>query len=253
MFETLLILGVACVVAAVVGGGLKVTGIEIPLVDSAARQVLLAAVGVAIIAGDVAFVGRDADSPGNDGPGDERPTLTLSRNSGPPGTSLRVGGAGFARGEPVRVEFRALLIGDLEADARGRSAGETVVTPSKWPFDGEYEISASGQESGRRAEAPFSVPAAKVRLTKKQGPPGTGLRVKASGFAVGEEVEILLGAEPIADAEANGEGEVSKRIEIPPDTLGGEQFEGLRQSFTFPIIVEGQTSRRVARKGFRVT
>jgi hypothetical protein len=60
LFLTLLLLGLACVIAAVVGGGLQLTGIVIlPVVSSPARQILLAVVGLAIVAADVAFVGPD--------------------------------------------------------------------------------------------------------------------------------------------------------------------------------------------------
>ena len=51
LFATLLVIGVVCVIAAVVGGGLSVKGVEIPVVSSSRRQGLLAAVGVAVILG----------------------------------------------------------------------------------------------------------------------------------------------------------------------------------------------------------
>lgn len=47
--DKLLMLGVVCVVAAIVGGGLKALGAELPLVKSLRRQVLLGAFGVFLI------------------------------------------------------------------------------------------------------------------------------------------------------------------------------------------------------------
>jgi len=62
MFQTLLLLGIACVIAAVVGGGLQIAGVGgLPVVDSVARQVLLAVVGVVIIVGDIVFIGPEDD------------------------------------------------------------------------------------------------------------------------------------------------------------------------------------------------
>ena len=62
MFETLLLVGIACVIAAVVGGGVKLFNLETPEIRSLWRQAGLATVGLAIIAGDVAFDDR-ATSP----------------------------------------------------------------------------------------------------------------------------------------------------------------------------------------------
>jgi hypothetical protein len=50
MKTQLLLAGVACVVAAVVGGGLKLLGAEIPLISSTRRQLVLAVIGVALLA-----------------------------------------------------------------------------------------------------------------------------------------------------------------------------------------------------------
>jgi hypothetical protein len=45
-------LGLICVVTAVVGGGVKLVGSELPIITSFVRQVLLAVVGVSLIAWD---------------------------------------------------------------------------------------------------------------------------------------------------------------------------------------------------------
>ena len=48
MDNTLLGVGIACVIAAIVGGGLKAFGLEIPLVNSVKRQTLLGLLGVVL-------------------------------------------------------------------------------------------------------------------------------------------------------------------------------------------------------------
>ncbi len=63
--KELVFLGAACVVAAVIGGGLKWAGMEIPVLQSAKRQVLLAVVGCLLIAGGVAPNVRRADATSN--------------------------------------------------------------------------------------------------------------------------------------------------------------------------------------------
>jgi hypothetical protein len=42
-------LGIVCVIAAVVGGGLKAFGTELPIIGSVARQFLLATIGAGLI------------------------------------------------------------------------------------------------------------------------------------------------------------------------------------------------------------
>lgn len=49
MEATVLLLGLACIIAAVVGGGLKLAKVEIPLVSSTVRQAILALVGVLLV------------------------------------------------------------------------------------------------------------------------------------------------------------------------------------------------------------
>jgi hypothetical protein len=54
MENTLLGVGIACVIAAIVGGGLKAFGMEIPLVNSNKRQLLLSLFGLVLIAVSIA-------------------------------------------------------------------------------------------------------------------------------------------------------------------------------------------------------
>jgi hypothetical protein len=49
METTLNLTGIACIVAAIVGGGFKAFGIEIPMISSSTRQIILAALGLILI------------------------------------------------------------------------------------------------------------------------------------------------------------------------------------------------------------
>lgn len=84
MSETLIVIGLACVIGAAVGGGLKLKGVEIPVISSLPRQALLAGIGVAVIVGAFAF-GREGATNG---------APTDSRTTGPPGRSSRAGRPG---------------------------------------------------------------------------------------------------------------------------------------------------------------
>lgn len=55
MDTTLLLLGIACIVAAIVGGGLRAVGFEFPLLKSLPRQIILAVLGVILIIASRSF------------------------------------------------------------------------------------------------------------------------------------------------------------------------------------------------------
>jgi len=58
MDNVFLVAGIACLIAAVVGGGLKAFGIEIPILKSGARQFVLGALGLMLILAGI-FVNSD--------------------------------------------------------------------------------------------------------------------------------------------------------------------------------------------------
>jgi hypothetical protein len=49
MTNTLLTVGLVCIIAAIIGGGLKAFGIEIPVFQSTKRQILLGALGLILL------------------------------------------------------------------------------------------------------------------------------------------------------------------------------------------------------------
>ncbi len=63
MQNTLLTAGIACIVGAIVGGGLKAFGIELPLLSSISRQLILAFVGTIFLIGS-AFAAPQGSQPG---------------------------------------------------------------------------------------------------------------------------------------------------------------------------------------------
>lgn len=84
MQHTFLITGLACLMAAIVGGGLKAFGIEIPLLNSRIRQTILGLLGIVLIAaGFVLYPALPIDS-GNSNQSTKQqvPTPPLSRDRG---------------------------------------------------------------------------------------------------------------------------------------------------------------------------
>lgn len=158
------------VVAAIVGGGLTLTHIgTMPVVNSPARQVVLAACGAAAIAGGLALRGNP-DSPssvatnpadqisrlipaitgGTGAQGDEN-SLALSRKHGRPESELKVTGRGFQPGEHVVIRFSTDRIGSARADSTGAFHDTRVRIPADWGFAGPVDIVATGDESARSA------------------------------------------------------------------------------------------------------
>jgi hypothetical protein len=74
MGQTLVGAGIACIIAAIIGGGLKAFGLEIPVLNSLRRQVLLAIFG-AILLG-IALFDHSTDLP----PGPKSPEKTVELN-----------------------------------------------------------------------------------------------------------------------------------------------------------------------------
>jgi hypothetical protein len=68
MQQTILVTGLACLIAAIVGGGLKAFGIEIPLLSSRVRQFVLGLFGLILIAtGIMPSIGMDGFTSRNGG------------------------------------------------------------------------------------------------------------------------------------------------------------------------------------------
>jgi hypothetical protein len=102
------------------------------------------------------------------GPGEDPPpkdlgrpggpvAIYLNRDSGPPGTTVRVSGKGFAAGEPVTLRFHAQVVGHTETDGQGAFDSVSVEVPSDWEFIGQFVFVALGESSVRSAQREFRV------------------------------------------------------------------------------------------------
>jgi hypothetical protein len=185
MFEFFIAVGIACVIAAIAGGSVKVANVfSLDKELSARRQAALGTLGAGLIV--LAFVL-------NNGGGDSRPSpnpketqyvtslvkqaereqekikheqefeempakLKLSPNSGGVGTQLTVTGTGFKPGESVRIIFQATPIAEANADRSG-TFSKVITVPKLGPISeaGIMEVTATGGSSNKSAEHSFEV------------------------------------------------------------------------------------------------
>lgn len=175
MRDTLFLAGVACIIGAIVGGGLSAFNLlTLPLVASIKRQILLATVGAALIG--VSFLDPTGSNTRAQTPqGPSRPGIVvpdivgffaglfgetkieLSRTSGPVGTQLTVSGNGFIPGETVDIFFHTQELTRTTADSSGRITNVPVRVPADWKFKGQFTIRAVGKASIRSDSRPFQV------------------------------------------------------------------------------------------------
>jgi hypothetical protein len=101
--------------------------------------------------------------PGED-PGPEVPdqpggpvAIYLNRDSGSPGTTVRVSGKGFAAEESVTLRFHTEVVGHTETDGQGAFDSVSVEVPSDWKFTGQFTFVATGESSVKSALREFRV------------------------------------------------------------------------------------------------
>ena len=90
MSESLLIAGIVCIVGAIVGGGIKLLGAEVPVLNSFGRQALLFLVGIAFLVGSFQLPGPKPAAAG--------PSPPAATASGPAAPN---GGSGGPRAGPT--------------------------------------------------------------------------------------------------------------------------------------------------------
>lgn len=175
MNEAVLLVGVGCVIAAVVGGGLSLANLKVPVVTSLPRQVLLGVIGLIVVVGSFLLPdnGKDHTTGGTEVTTipDNRPTaprppscafdtstpeITLSADHAPRGAALTVFGSGFCAGELVEIRVHVTSVGTATADGTGRFTQRVTVPESAPPPGFPTDVAATGHTSSKTATAPFS-------------------------------------------------------------------------------------------------
>jgi hypothetical protein len=83
------------------------------------------------------------------------PSITLSVSSGPPTSSVNIGGTGFGASETVSINYDTNQIGTASTDNTGGFSTGISIPGSALP--GNHTVLALGQNSGISAQATFLV------------------------------------------------------------------------------------------------
>jgi hypothetical protein len=240
--EALLLVGIGCIIAAAVGGGLSLANLKVPVVNSVPRQVLLAGIGVAIIVGSLLLPEKvPADGgpkqPATPGlPNQEPAEITLSAGSAPKGSKVGVNGSGFQTGELVEIRVHITSVGTARADSQGAFTQQVTIPQSAPPPGFPTSIFATGHSSGKTATAPFEVAdtggktgtgsgssnsdctldgTPGVTLSAATAKRGSSLNVFGTGFCAGELVDIRLHASVVGSAVVDSNGRFTQEVTVP--------------------------------------
>jgi subtilisin len=173
------------------------------------------------------------------------PGLTLSPTSGPVGRSLSVTLRGYAAGETVSINWHdgstATALTSVTTSSLG-SANVLTIVPAA--AGGGHLIEGDGS-SGNTAGATFSVTAAGVG-TPTSGAAGSTFDFALSGFAAGENIDILWfetvsTANILTTVTASATGNVTAHLTVPESVSGSHK-----------VLATGDTSGISAHQFFTV-
>lgn len=268
MNEAVMLVGIGCVIAAVVGGGLSLANLKVPVVNSVPRQLLLGATGVVIIGGSFLLPngGKGGDDGGNPGGGggqrpDASAEITLSEASAPRGATLTVSGSGFSSGELVEIRVHVTTVGTARADSKGEFTQKITVPDSAPPPGFPTSVAATGRSTSGTATAPFTVAGKsggtsgtstddcignrsipEITLSRATAPRGASITVSGSGFCAGEIVEIRVHVTSVGTATADGNGGFTQQVAIPSSAPP--------PGFPTSVAATGHTSSKTATAPF---
>lgn len=148
----LVLIGLACIIAAIVGGGLKIFGIEIPLLTSVRRQAILAGLGAVLVVGvGIARLVESAASPGKGGDAESSFGNVRVSQEVEPGrwmvSSGATAGPAVLRADSIRLSDVAFgdFNGDgtddaFRADSRSRSWYVAYSSAGEWQKVGHSDV-----------------------------------------------------------------------------------------------------------------
>lgn len=164
MANTLLIAGIVCIVAAVVGGGIKMLGNELPVLGSTLRQGLLALVGVAFL-----IASYLVSHPSTSAPAAPPASAASEAAKPPPVTSPAANGPAPAERAPARPTAPPTTTGC------GPANGLACLPPSSGPVNFRYPAAAN-EAAARNATDHLSTTEAQFEA-QKEGATGKASRL----------------------------------------------------------------------------
>jgi hypothetical protein len=150
------------------------------------------------------------------------PSVALSPQSGPAGTTENATAKGFEPGETVELSYASALVGSCTASSNG-SCPVAFAVPAE--HAGSYPIAATGQSSGLTADSNFSE-SPTFTLSPMSGPQGSNFVASVLGYAANEVVRVTFDgpvATLIGSCTADANGDCSTTLVVPTDP-GGKYF-----------------------------
>jgi hypothetical protein len=147
-------------------------------------------------------------------------TITLSKTSGSPGTSVTVTGSGFRASDTVAVTFDGTTVkSGIPADSLGNWS-TTITIPAATA--GSHIIGASGSTTGSVSGVSFTVLGGALTLSRTSGPPGTSITISGTGFGASETgIAVTFdGTVVTSGITANGVGAWSGTFTVPASVAG---------------------------------
>jgi len=126
---------------------------------------------------------------------------------------MRVSGSNFGSNQSVSIKFDNQEIESVGASSSG-SFSTSVEVPAL-PA-GTYQVRIGNITRSFTITSSFSV-------SPTSGPPGSSVRIEASGFNPNAQVDIKLDGETLTTANADSRGKVQTTVEIPSNTSGGSK------------------------------
>jgi hypothetical protein len=159
------------------------------------------------------------------------PTLTLSPSSGGPGASVVAVVSGFGTDDWILITYGGVQV-DGWCNVFAGYCTMSFTVPAGLAA-GTIQVTATGQNSGLSASAPFTQNVASLALSPSSGGPGSTVTAMASGFDAGETVNISYwyGGPQVASCTTDANGACSPSFSVPPEGTGD-----------YPVHAAGLTS-----------
>ncbi|MEE2687756.1 MAG: hypothetical protein VX921_05855, partial [Chloroflexota bacterium] len=150
-------------------------------------------------------------------PTPEPATATLSPTSGSVGTEIRVSGSNYQPNENVSITFDNQQLSTVGASSTG-----TFNTPINVPAlaSGTYNV-----KIGSSLTRTFIITSS-FSVTPADGPPGTPVTVRGSGFAPNSAVDLTISGVVLSVTNSDSTGKIITTVDIPADTPGGAKSIG---------------------------
>lgn len=150
------------------------------------------------------------------------PTISLSKTSGPPGSSLTVTGAGFIANESgITLTYDGTTVASgIRANAQGGWTATLTIPNSP---SGTHSIQALGSGGPTDVTSVVIFTATPgLSLSPTSGPPGSSVTVIGSGFGAGETgiTATYDGVVVASNIRANAQGSWNASFTIPPSASG---------------------------------